>query len=226
MTGTGGLWAAVDILVSPVRHKIVRDDESVEWTTIASLWDQLVQSVAVGSELHSKAKPGSRPPVATEALSLRLEIEGTISDALMAWKVGREHAVPKDLRHLAGAVARLGDEAHTAAWTEKLEAWAGQIRLTIGERQPSRRLRGVGCVECGYRKIRSIEGEGPEQRTILLDVLMQEYASDGDLRAIVCQHCQFTYWRGDDLHRLADGQATLRTPAPRDGESLSVSAPE
>jgi uncharacterized protein with PIN domain len=207
-TSTGGLWPNVDSLTKPTRHRLTRDDGATDWADVPSLWDQLSQCIATGSEGGSRAKPGSKPPVDTESLALRLEIEWLIAGGCHdhGLKVDRDEPadtrVPKDIRRLASAIVTKANPAAVTAATTQLGKWAHRIRTTIGDgTKPARRLRGHRCITCGTEGLRIRNSDGD---TTIVPPLMLTFSDDGQVRCATCEACGVVYWRGDDLHRLAE----------------------
>lgn len=219
------LWRAADELVDTRRVKVDRsvlnDDGTIsrewsEYTTVPSLWTQLLGMVTLGQDAAGGGKPGSKPPVALAAMHLKLEIESWVDGA--AWRLNQWTAdtnasvdvimlsklMDRDLRKIVSALNRAGWTDWLDTLTLKLRDWCGRIRSmldpTAGDR--NERRHGIWCVECGTKHVLVPNDDGEECRASPIVFQWR----DELLRAAVCEACQHTYWPGEELHRLAENQ--------------------
>lgn len=207
---TSGLWPAVDALTNPTRTKLRRDDGTVDHVELDSLWVQLCDAVGNSGEGGTgSSKPGSRPPADLEALTLLLHIEWVVAMGCRTYRIPFEHTEPvkervgRTLRSWVSAVVSAKGDVGTLE--AQIRKWVGQIRDTvIGDRIRPRRLRGHRCITCGSAGIRRDNADG--EPTIVWP-LMLTFSEDGQVRAAECEACGEVFWRGDDLHRLVEGQA-------------------
>lgn len=230
MTDTHELWLAVDKLTKPTVLKLhrdsavaatwlrsLRDDPSVtvcdiatyraatlSHGTVASLWEQATWALTTGSE---PMEEGGRSPLASRSpadLDL-MEIMGTIRDTVAAqlaeWRLAGRLTVPAQLRQLASHVGgHLPDDV--GWWTYRTAQWARMLgvylrAVDLGPRPV--RLRNASCPACSARTV-TLKGGDEDQ---VVPALVIDFTQDGYARATECLSCHFTWWRGDDMERLA-----------------------
>lgn len=201
-SSTGRLWAAVDQITNPTRHKLVRDDGTVDHHDVDSLWTQLEDALGNSTETGTgKSSPTSRPPLAIDAAALHMLIEWEVGKRSAKLGVPFDHRthgwLPPALRALASATVTAQQDTDQLA--ADVTSWCGQIRAIIGDTAPARRLRAHACIECGSTGVRRTNSEGDS--TIVWPIILRP-EPDGLTRG-ECEACGHRYV-GDDLHRLAE----------------------
>lgn len=206
--GAADHWSAVDRLTQPTRQRLIRDDGSWVHVSVASLLDQLVEALDMGSESGgSGGVPSSRPPTNGDALSLLVEITGTIRDALRQRKIKRTFDTAKDLRALTSAVNRDGDPDRIDQCVRLVRYWISQVKLTI-DNDPDRswRMHGAECTVCRSTTVqRYADGEDEPARVPALVVR----SHDGKIESVTCEFCG-SKLEGPDLTRLVNQADMIR----------------
>lgn len=223
------LWDAVDRLTKPTRQRLDREPEeaawlrdladdptltvcdvatyraaTVSWGEVPSLWVQAELALQTGMEA---GEGGSRTPL-RERSPADLDLMETILTIResMAWQLpGRgvtpRGGIPEQMRQLASYVAAHEPE-HVEWWTYRFDQWARLLArylraIETGPRPV--RLRNAPCPQCGVRQIVLPTDEGPK----VVPPILIDFTGDGWIRAATCSACLSTWWRGDDLGRLA-----------------------
>lgn len=209
---TDKLTAAIDALTNPTRLKVWRDGTNTPtWTNLPSLWTQLQDATGYRATQGSGSNSGHWP-ISGDVVDLIIDITTTVSEAL------HDHAgqhprpnLPAKLRHLASIVTQQDDDA-ADWWADKVQIWVKRAKGALRQApQRPRQLWGVPCPDCATRKV-FIHRDGEDQAD---SALTAEWAlppgTDHDtyqpdsawqLRAITCQACGATWWRGPDLDQL------------------------
>lgn len=193
------LWSAVDALIKPSRVKLVRDGGKVDHASVPSLWDQLLEATGTGSEPQSGGSSRWRTPIDLDVLELRQEILESVHDALISLGKTRRPTLPSSLRLLAASVAP--DQPLTEFWEYRVRSWVRRVHQALGldeEPQP-RRIRDTRCPACQATHV-TITVDREQQR---VPALLIEFSGQR-VRAITCDHCGAAWWRGDELHELAE----------------------
>lgn len=217
MTVGDDLHKAIDRLIVRQRVRLWRDGGTAEWHTLPSLWEQLEAATAYQGTGTGGAGGRARLPISADVVSLLIDIATTVSEAVMEHAGETRRNVPGNLRLLA---TRLTAE-HTA--DDALEWWVDKIRHWTNEATTALRLnpsrprwaRGVHCPDCGAdtitarqdgetvrRPALSIQWTGPEDDN--------GYTADDQwmVRAVVCDACSMTWWRGPSMLLLVDQMLT------------------
>lgn len=200
------IWAAVDRLTNPIRERIERDGGRLEWITLPSLYDQLAEAVQNGAGSQARGVQASRPPLDAIALSLLVDIDGTIREACRDRDVKRAFDTHRDLRGLASSLLRESEGDELDWWTGKLGEWAGEIRAVISS-DPDRptRLHSIPCPACRATHVTERDGTDHVRRP----AIVVSWAN-GYVRAVECRMCGAVWFRGADLEKLADDLITFR----------------
>jgi len=200
------LWHAVDSLVNPSRVRLPRGDDTAEWVTLPSLWDQLADAVDSSTGRGARGAQRSRPPCNAEALSLLLEIATAVRDGCHRARITRTRNVPKDLRQIVSNTIRGADPGIIDAAHAQIRAWVAETRLTISN-DPDRswRMHGAPCRTCASTTVSVWDKTGEETHQPALIV----HSEDGVIRSILCDFCG-DLLTGDDLTQLL--YDTLRRP--------------
>jgi hypothetical protein len=196
---TGDLWSAVDLLTKPHRQRLERDNGSTEWVEIGSLLDQLTEAVQSGSGESGRGVQGSRPPLDVACVSLLIDIAEAVREACRGFDIKRQFDTAKDLRRLASRlVAEQDNDDEIDWWVDALHGWCRHIRSAISiDPDRSWRLHGVPCPDC--RTMHILENDdGQAVRRPAIHVIW----ASGLVRAIQCQACEATWYRGTSLDAL------------------------
>lgn len=197
MTDTTALWAAVDGLSLPTQHPIRRDDGSTTWQTVESVWLQLVDAVISGQGSARRGKQESKPPLDAEALSLKLVIEGTVSDACMSYALERHHDTAKDIRRLASEVLRMMDPDLTGWWVDTINSWTRQA-ITVISSDPDRDKQwAMACPNCRTHFVYDPE-DGTRRPVIRVKV------NNGLTRWVECIECGWQITRAEMMDRVRE----------------------
>lgn len=197
MTDSTALWLAVDSLTTPVRHQIRRDDGSVTWQTVDSVWHQLVDAVISGQGSARRGKQESKPPLDAEALSLKLIIEGTVSDACMSYMLERQHDTAKDLRRLASEVLRMMDTDLTQWWVECIQSWTRQAVTVISSDPDRDKQWAMACPNC---RTHFTYDQADGTRRPVIRVKM----NNGLTRWVECIECGWQITRAEMMERVRE----------------------
>lgn len=224
------LWEAVDSITKPTQQRVDREPDEADWLRdladdptltvcdvatyraatvsfgeVPSLWRQAETALQTGMEA---GEGGNRTPLRERSpadLDL-METMLTIRES-MAWQLpGRgivpRGGVPTQMRQLAAHVAT-NEPQHVAWWTYRFAQWSRMLAryLRAVETGPKPvRLRNAPCPECGTRQITLPTDDGPK----VVPPILIDFTEAGWIRAATCSACMATWWRGEDLHRLAD----------------------
>lgn len=214
---TAYLWAAVDQLTKPRHVKLLRDDDTTDWTTLPSLWWQLEDALRTGLE-NSTHSSGSkyRTPLNIDALQLASDIRDTTTDALDGHGQKPRATFPESVRALASVVVAAMDGDLTGWWVYRVRSWSRQIDhvLRLTEQPQPRRIRDTRCPTCQATHVTIIAGVDGTER---VPALLIDFA-DGMIRAASCSACGSTWFRGDALLALTD--QLNEQPAPAYAELL------
>lgn len=199
------MWAAVDQLTKASRRLVRRDDGTALWATVPSLWAQ-AEAAAQGAAGEGG---GAGTGAASERNLVDLDLVAVLalvvrytSRTLRGWGVDPAGLpMPAALRRLASEALR-HDPEHLWWWEYRMTAWASLLTalLDAGERRPGTiRLRNAACPCCATRQV-TVEGDdGP----VVVPPLVIDFRQ-GQVRAATCTACGASWWRGEDLHSLAE----------------------
>jgi hypothetical protein len=219
---TEPLWTAVDALTKPRTVRLLRDGAPSDWAHLPSLWAQLVEAVATGSEQGGGGRSSRyRTPANLDCLELATTIRDITLDALAG------HAekpvthpgppavvrVPESLRRLASVVVGVGEDDLTGWWTYRIGSWGRQITtvLRLTERPQPRRVRDTACPLCHATHVILTTPEGLERVPALLVDFQDQL-----IRAAECSACGASWFRGDQLDALKGLLATRPLPPDAD----------
>ena len=203
------LWAAVDALTNPRRQKLRRDDGAVEWFTLPSLWDQLIEAMDHATGSNGSGKMQSRPPVNTAAISLLIRIAGVVRDERrQRLREATERAdtpriltlrgrpplnTPGELRQVISDVIRCGDQPIEGSewtffewWESQIDSWCAQIRATIGQAE-TWRLYGAPCRTCRALTVPAFDPDTGEESGRQPALIV--HSSDGMITSVICDMC-------------------------------------
>lgn len=225
------LFPLIQEFTNPQREREDPKDPTSRWVTTPPLWDQLVESTARGGGLGGSVHR-SRPPVATQVLSLVSTVRSACSTELE--RIGRRpiwqtRPVPADCEHFhprpdstivemwrdvpaelraISANGRLGEEARTG-WAERVADWIIQAKAALGQTTPRIQLpRGTRCMDCEQAWVTVVE-DGEEVRQPALRLV---WHGNGTLHYVACQACGKSRWPAD-LHALAEHQLRVMLEA-------------
>jgi hypothetical protein len=196
------LWGSVDALTHASRLRVERDDGTVCWVEVPSLWRQAVLA------LYSPGEPGNggagvvareRSVMDLDLLEVCTLIRRTVWAELRTRGEVPPITVPAALRRLASLVTAPGSDLDW--WEYRFSSWARLLaaHLQTGERQPSAvHLRGASCPECDTSRVLVESSDGP----VFEPALVIDFAH-GIVQAARCGSCSATWWRGAELERLA-----------------------
>ena len=192
-TSTRDLWAAVDALTQPRRRKLQRDDDTVEWFTLPSLWAQLVEAMDKNTGDQGNGKLQSRPPVNTAAMSLLLEIAGAVRTERRDRRLKAALDTPLELRAVISDVIRELDRPHPDNpqwtvwqwWEVTVRSWTARVRAAVGQ-SDTYRLHNAVCLTCGATTVPAFDTDGTETgRQPALIV----WSPDGVVSSVDCDMC-------------------------------------
>lgn len=221
------LLAAIDALTRP---NYVKVDHAGRTTTRRepSLWEQLLVPAKMAGS--GGGKPGSRPPVALQALSLVTEIESTVSDRIgtlvgaakktlaanglspMLVASSASGEVPADLR-LVQMLLR-GRPTSISKFSTAVHSWCDQAKLVLGMLAQRTPLPiGTKCMNCGSSSAAYYQDSESVTRPALLLVWTEEDKID----YIYCQACG---WSGepDAIYALSEFQVLAQFGKVLDSE--------
>lgn len=207
------LHDAIDALIVRQRLRLYRDGGIAEWHTLPSLWEQLEAATGYQGTGTGSAGGRARLPISADVVSLLIDVASTVSEAVMEHAGQNRHTVPGNLRLLATRLAdENADDDGLDWWVDKVRHWIGQAKtaLRLNATRP-RWARGVRCPDCGAdtvtaqqdgetvrRPALSIQWAGPEDEN--------GYTADDQwrVRAVSCDACATSWWRGSDLDTLVE----------------------
>lgn len=202
VTTTPDLWRWVDALTQPQRHRLHRENGTVEHLTLPCLLDQLEADLsATGSDSGRGGKPGSRPPVNVTVLSLLGEMDAVLSDAITGEGLTRRDTLAGKLRAIAAHIAG-SDPDVLEWWTGIVRGWTGDVRACLPEPEEggsTRLIRGMPCPTCRTWTIERTDGTDVYRDPALVLVFNNRY-----VRYALCRACGENWARGDRLIALAD----------------------
>ena len=206
------LQPLLEAFIDHIRIRIRRDD-SAEWTTLPSLWEQLNSSAGWSGGNSGGGAFGSRPVISTNTVSLVMEITAAITEAASDYgriiKTNGQRDYPAELRAIAVSIP--SDETN-AWWAEKIKHWTEQTRAALGlnPRLPTS-ARGIACPAC---KAIYVEHGSNDQvvRSPALTITWaipdgegNDYHEDHEykIRAVECRACLAVWWKGPALDEFA-----------------------
>lgn len=230
---SAALWAAVDRLTRPSLVPVERAADAdwlaelgeetwgacsvpaylaatVRRAKVPSLWEQSTYALTTGSEsAEGGASPlRERSPADLDLMEIRSIIRGTTRHELEQRGVRTVRGSdgtptefdPEEVRELARLVANSGDlwwwEYRFASWGRLLE---GYLHAAEHKAKPVR-IRNTPCPLCRteFVRIETDDGEAQIVRPLIVDF------RGGYVRAARCEACSATWFRGAELHQLAD----------------------
>ncbi|MER6665706.1 hypothetical protein ABT256_14280 [Amycolatopsis japonica] len=151
--------AAIDQLIQPNMHTLLRDSGAVERALAPCLIDQLVTATQPGTERTGGSARGSRPPASLNALALVAEISQTLRAALAAlghdlFGTGARPSLTGQLRLWASHAGswQLEDVDYLAYAAQEAERWVTAGRSVLNP-APAYRLRGHACPTCRHTTV-------------------------------------------------------------------------
>jgi hypothetical protein len=184
-------------LIESQRMKVRRDDGSVQWQTLPSLFDQLQRYVLRKGAPSSGGGVG-RLPISATVIDLLLEISAGASKGIVRLGMSPRESAPANLRGICGELAgRDPSDVQVKIWDENLRGWSSRARTALGlDPERPRWARGVACPSCGELHAIGSDGVG-ETRVPALGIAWggpdgdDTYASDLDwkVRAVQCGAC-------------------------------------
>lgn len=185
--------------------------------TVPSLWVQAEMALTAGKEAPAgnPSPLAARTPADLDLMEIMLQIREAIglqfAPKARENVAGREQLripskdVPAQLRRLAAHI--IGHEPdHVEWWTFRISQWARALSVYLRaiECGPKPvRLRNAACPLCHTRQMTIESDNGP----IVVPPLLIDF-QNGAIRAATCEACGATWWRGDQLHELADALDT------------------
>lgn len=180
------LWKACDTLTNPTRVKLVRDSGASEWVNLPSLYDLLVEAIDKNTGDQGNGKMQSRPPAATDALSLLVEIAGRVRYACWNYHIKRTHDTPKDLRSVVSTVNTRNQADELEAVLTQLRSWVSQTKaICINNPDRSWRMHSAACRICKSLTAQVFGPDGTMTRQPALVV----FSEGGVIDRIVCDVC-------------------------------------
>lgn len=205
------LYAALDALILPTRTRIIRDvTKQAEWHTIPSVWDQLSQSTAWSGGNGGGGAYSSRPTISAGAIDIISAATAAAAEAAKEHTGSTRRTTPDNMRAVAASLGTSRDQDQITWWTEALIRWTSDARTILGLNPPlPRNLRKTVCPQCGADVILTDNNAGEKVRTSALTIIWtcppgdaHKTDTDWTVRAIQCQSCNATWFRGSDLDHL------------------------
>lgn len=199
---TATLWTAVHALTRPSKLAVPRDDGTVVWGIVPSLWDQACaawQTDRLSGEGH-RSVSSERSLVDFELMEVCALIADTTRHTLHRFGLVPRESTPGQLGQLAGHVVS-NDPERLWWWEYRFTSWARMLGNYLGtlERQPSPlRLRNSRCPCCQVAQVVVETESGP----VVAPALVIDFR-EGFVRAAQCSACGVMWWRGADLEQLA-----------------------
>lgn len=215
MSNTDDLRKAVTGLIDPARKRLMLDDGSVIWAIEMSLWDQLADALATGTEQGTHGVPASRPPCDVDIAELRRDVEAQVETELLRLRKPRRDTVEESARALAALIASQTDEDLIEWWELRFRRWGRRAQTLLGEITRPRGIRGAQCPNCEVTWVNQPGADG-SVRVAALTIVFHERR----VRHAECLHCRRTWWRGEELLQLAD---ILSTPTAANDTPLAAS---
>ncbi len=204
------LQHAIDQLTRRQRIRLYRAGHTrAEWHTLPSLLDQLTAAAGYRGTGTGSAGGRARLPISTDVVNLLDTITRAVTTALTRHAPGQPRPTLTDAIRLLGTVipADLADTyaGHITEWTTEARAV-----LRLATPRP-RWAPGATCPACGADTY-TAEQDGEKVRRPALSVQWTDhtdrdtYRPDADqyVRAVTCDVCQASWWRGPDLDVLVD----------------------
>lgn len=210
LTGSD-LWHWCDRLSLPVRHRLVRESGTTEHITVPSMLDQLEADLAYsGTGSTGRAKPGSRPPLNANILSLMGEMEVILVDALVCDGLSKRGTLALSLRAVTAHVASTETPDAIDWWARLVKGWCGEVTACLpgeSEGDSQRPIRGMCCPTCATWTIERTQGGETFRDPAIVLVFAARL-----VRYALCRACGQSWFRGDPLLALADtaGEYGLR----------------
>lgn len=195
MTTTTAANPALAAVAALIRRDSLRPEGSDRTLHAPCLLAQLAEAVSVGTEsMGGRAVPGSRPPVAVDALDLWVEIVYNTHGWAVHLGIERRDATPEAdtphvgrlLRSVAATAESRGRAALAGRIEEKATRWCTQITAMLHGRVPQRPVRGASCPDCWAIWVND-EREDGTYRTPAIAIVA------GDVPWLVCNACG---WNG------------------------------
>lgn len=125
------------------RHRKIRHHRTVQPGLIAQLYQSVAPTWSTSDDPCAGGIPGSRPPLAVEALSRHDEISMAVLDWCTSENLTTRNNVESNLRALVGQ-ATLLDHNNQAALLTDLRRWRGWCNVYLGWERVTQ-PRGVRC---------------------------------------------------------------------------------
>lgn len=221
------LHRAIDQLIVRQRMRLWREGTRPhrETHTLPSLWEQLEAATGYqGTGTGTGSGGRERMPISGDVVELIIEISTAVSEAVMEHAGETRRTVPGNLRLLASRLQQHTDPDDLIEWwADAVQRWVSKARvaLRLNPARP-RWARGVTCPECHADSV-SVQQDGETVRRPALSIQWtgpsgDDYTSDDEwkVRAVVCDACGTSWWRGPDL----DALVTSMMRSSREHETL------
>ena len=197
------LWRWCDRLTLPVKHRLVRENGTTEHITVPSMLDQLEADLAYsGTGSTGRSKPGSRPPLNANILSLMGEIQVVLVDALVCDGLGKRDTLALSLRAVTAHVASTETADAIDWWATLVKYWAKEVQACLpGEDEGDSQIpvRGMCCPTCATWTIERVQGWERFRDPAIVLVLAARL-----VRFALCRACGQSWFRGAPLWDLAE----------------------
>lgn len=195
------IWSAVDRLSIPAKHAVSRDDGTITWALVMSLWDQANDRLFAGKQGEGgSGSLSERNLLDLDLMEVRAIIAETTTTELLKRDLDLLPGTPAQIRRLAGHV--IGHEPDELWWWEyRFTSWARQLatHLQAYDREARDvRLRNSACPECQAHQV-VVERDGER----LVEPALLVTFRDGYVQATECSACAFIWWRGAQMEALA-----------------------
>lgn len=190
------LWGFVDTLTKDSTDP-VKTTDGVVFVRTPSLWELVEEAAAMSNQGDGGASAKfERTIVDWDLMEVRATIIEQLAGMLRTRGIARADmrpTVPGQIRHLARLVVTL-EPAYLPEFINVTRSWCQQIKTYLrAEREiPNRYLRNTACEECGITNVViTLNGE-----RVVVPAMKVDFAHDW-VRAVYCQHCGHTLWRGE-----------------------------
>lgn len=230
------LVAAIDHLTNPIREQ---RPATGRWRTVASLWDQLCDSLVTRAGFGSRGV-SSQPPLNSAVVSLVEEVERATAAAMadMAcapmwvtrryrrphcscaplracpgweWAERRTRDVSGELRAIHAGLRAYPDLS--AQWAAVVEDWVARAAAIVSPARVTY-LRGHRCLDCDSREVTvTVDGEAARRPALSL-----AWSEDQQISAVICACCGSRRWPYD---LLAIAEQSMNWAATAETLSLS-----
>lgn len=208
-------WCSVPLY----RSAVARLEAGQTGTAVVpSLWDQSTDALNGGGESGGTGSTllQERSPADLDLMEIRAIIRDTTRHELAqrGWKPihGDDPFKPEEIRELGRRVTQT-TPADLWWWEYRFDQWGRLLETylrAVEHHRPQIRLRNVSCPLCRTRWVRVGEdgqliqpGRPVEGDVYRVSPLVVDFR-DGYVRAARCDACGATWFRGDQLHQLAE----------------------